>query len=303
MSRVAALVALVMTTATAVLAQEGGTFRAATRLVLLQATVIDGHGVPVTNLDRDAFTVFENRKRQPIEVFRREDVPVSIGLLIDNSGSMRTLRAKVEAAALAFARASNPMDELCVVNFADKVDLDIPFTSDLTVLERRIARVDSIGGTALWDAINTAQSYVGDHATRPRTVLLVITDGNDNASVARLRQVVRQAQRREIVVDAVGLFGSNVSTAARGRHELERLTQETGGSAFFPDDVDQINAVMLELARQIRNQYVIAYSPLNQTMDGSYRTIQLTAHRGHDQFTVRTRRGYLASADERTIQP
>jgi len=296
MSRVGPLVALVTTMATAVLAQESGTFRSATRLVLLQATVIDGHGVPVTNLDRSAFTVYENRKRQAIDAFQREDVPVSIGLLIDNSGSMRTLRTKVEAAALAFARASNPMDELCVVNFADKVDLDVPLTSDLAVLERRIARVDSIGGTSLWDAIDTAQSYVGDHATRPRKVLLVITDGNDNASVARLPEVVRKAQRREIVVDAVGLFGSNVATAARGRHELERLTQETGGSAFFPAEADQINVVMLELARQIRNQYVIAYSPLNQTLDGSYRTIELSAQRGHEHFTVRTRRGYVATA-------
>jgi VWFA-related protein len=281
--------------ATAVLAQESGTFRSATRLVLLQATVIDGHGVPVTNLDRSAFTVYENRKRQAIDAFQREDVPVSIGLLIDNSGSMRTLRTKVEAAALAFARASNPMDELCVVNFADKVDLDLPFTSDLALLERRIARLDSIGGTALWDAIDKAQSYVGDHATRPRKVLLVITDGNDNASVARLSQVVRQTQRREIAVDAVGLFGNNASTAARGRHELEQLTQETGGMAYFPADVDQINAVVLDLARQIRNQYVLAYSPLNQALDGSYRSIQVTAQRGQDHFSVRTRRGYLAS--------
>jgi len=278
-------------------AQELSPFRSSTRLVLLQATVVDRHGAPVTDLDPEAFTIHENGSPQRIEIFRREDVPVSIGLLIDNSASMRALRGKVEAAALAFARASNAMDELCVVNFADKVDIDVPFTSDLAELERRIARVDSVGGTALWDAFDRAEMYVSDHATRPRKVLLVITDGNDNASVARLPQVVRQAQRREIVVDAVGLFGSNGSTAARGRHELEQLTRETGGSAFFPADVDQINAVVLDLARQIRNQYVIAYSPLNQTMDGSFRTIHVTAQRGHDQFTVRTRRGHLASAD------
>jgi VWFA-related protein len=278
-------------------AQELSPFRSSTRLVLLQATVVDRHGAPVTDLDPEAFTIHENGSPQRIEIFRREDVPVSIGLLIDNSASMRALRGKVEAAALAFARASNAMDELCVVNFADKVDIDVPFTSDLAELERRIARVDSVGGTALWDAFDRAEMYVSDHATRLLKVLLVITDGNDNTSVARLPQVVRQAQRREIVVDAVGLFGSNASTAARGRHELEQLTRETGGNAFFPGDVDQINAVVLDLARQIRNQYVIAYSPLNQRMDGSFRTIHVTAQRGHDHFTVRTRRGYLATAD------
>ena len=284
------------TTAVALGAQERGTFRAATRLVLLQATVVDERGAPVTDLDRDAFAVYENRKRQPIEIFHREDVPVSIGLLIDNSGSMRTLRAKVEAAALAFARASNPMDELCVVNFADKVDLDVPFTSDLDVLERRIARGDSIGGTALWDAIGTAQSYVGDHATRPRRVLLVITDGNDNASVARMSPVIRQAQRGNIVVDAVGLFASDAAKAVHGRHDLEEITRATGGNAYFPVDINQIEAVVIDLARQIRNQYVIAYAPQNPALDGTYRTIRLTASApGKNHLEVRTRRGYVAN--------
>ncbi|HKC55856.1 MAG TPA: VWA domain-containing protein [Vicinamibacterales bacterium] len=296
MNRVAAPVALVVASAVALAAQQAGTFRAVTRLVLLQATVVDGRGAAVTDLDRTAFTVYENRKRQPIEVFRREDVPVSIGLLIDNSGSMRTLRPKVEAAALAFARASNPMDELCVVNFADKVDLDVPFTSDLTVLERRIARVDSIGGTALWDALDTAQSYVGDHATRPRKALLVITDGNDNASVARLTSVVRQAQHREIVVHAVGLFGGDTAKTVHGRRDLEQLTRDTGGNAYFPVATDQIGTVVVDLARQIRNQYVIAYAPLNTALDGTYRAIQVTAASpGKDHLEVRTRRGYLAN--------
>jgi len=296
MNRVAAPVALVVASAVALAAQQAGTFRAVTRLVLLQATVVDGRGSAVTDLDRTAFTVYENRKRQPIEVFRREDVPVSIGLLIDNSGSMRTLRPKVEAAALAFARASNPMDELCVVNFADKVDLDVPFTSDLTVLERRIARVDSIGGTALWDALDTAQSYVGDHATRPRKALLVITDGNDNASVARLTSVVRQAQHREIVVHAVGLFGGDTAKTVHGRRDLEQLTRDTGGNAYFPVATDQIGTVVVDLARQIRNQYVIAYAPLNTALDGTYRAIQVTAASpGKDHLEVRTRRGYLAN--------
>jgi VWFA-related protein len=296
MTRVAAPVALVVASAVALAAQQAGTFRAVTRLVLLQATVVDGRGAAVTDLDRTAFTVYENRKRQPIEVFRREDVPVSIGLLIDNSGSMRTLRPKVEAAALAFARASNPMDELCVVNFADKVDLDVPFTSDLTVLERRIARVDSIGGTALWDALDTAQSYVGDHATRPRKALLVITDGNDNASVARLTSVVRQAQQREIVVHAVGLFGGDTAKTVHGRRDLEQLTRDTGGNAYFPVATDQIGTVVVDLARQIRNQYVIAYAPLNTALDGTYRAIHVTAASpGKDHLEVRTRRGYLAN--------
>src|SRR5258705_8353104 len=296
MNRVAAPVALVVASAVARAAQQAGTFRAVPRLVLLQATVVDGRGAAVTDLDRTAFTVYENRKRQPIEVFRREDVPVSVGLLIDNSGSMRTLRPKVEAAALAFVRASNPMDELCVINFADKVDLDVPFTSDLDVLERRLARLDSIGGTALWDAIDTAQSYVGDHASRPRKVLLVVTDGNDNASVARMSLVVRRAQRRDIVVDAVGLFGSDTTKAVNGRRDLEQLTRDTGGNAYFPVDINQVEAVVVDLAPQIRNQYLIAYAPLNAPLDRTYPAIRVTATSpGKSHLEGRTRRGYVAN--------
>ena len=139
-------------------------FRAETRLVVLHATVTNHLAELITSLDQRAFTVFENGKRQPIALFRRDDIPVSVGLLIDNSGSMRRLRASVEAAALAFARASNPQDELFVVNFADKVRVDVPMTNDVRVLEASIARTDSIGGTALRDAVQTAETYLHDHA-------------------------------------------------------------------------------------------------------------------------------------------
>src|SRR5215467_14301080 len=148
-----------------VVALDGQTvFRSETRLVVLHVTVTNNHGELVRDLPQQAFTVFENGKRQPISIFRSDDVPVSVGLLIDNSGSMRPLRAKVEAAALAFARASNPDDELFVLNFADRVRVDVPMTSDLHVLEASIGRVDSIGGTALRDAIHTGEVYLGDHA-------------------------------------------------------------------------------------------------------------------------------------------
>ena len=144
-------------------------FHAETRLVVVHATVRNERGELVTGLDRAAFTVYENGKRQPIAVFRRDDIPVSLGLLIDNSGSMRTLRAKVEAAALALARASNPQDEIFVLNFSDKAHIDVPFTSDVSVLESGIGRVDSIGGTAMRDAIEMAQTYLGAHGSaRPQ---------------------------------------------------------------------------------------------------------------------------------------
>src|SRR5215831_11781050 len=132
-------------------------FRTEARLVVLQVSVRNGRGEVVTNLRRDAFSVYENGKQQPVSVFRRDDIPVSVGLLIDNSGSMRSIRAPVEAAALTLAQASNPDDELFVMNFADKPELDVPFTSDREVLERGIGRVDAIGGTAMRDALEKAE--------------------------------------------------------------------------------------------------------------------------------------------------
>jgi Ca-activated chloride channel homolog len=268
-------------------------FRTETRLVVLHATVRNARGELITGLERGAFVVYENGKRQPVTLFRRDDIPVSLGLLIDNSGSMRTLRPKVEAAALALARASNPQDEVFVLNFNDKAHIDVPFTSDLRVLEAGIGRLDSIGGTAMRDAVDMAQIYLTEHATRDRKVLLVITDGIDNASVATLDRIEKQAEQRDTVIFAVGLFGAE-DRVKQGRHELDRLTDRTGGTAYYPAGIDDIGTVALEIARQIRNQYTIAYAPLNQALDGTYRSIRVVAA-GPERLTVRTRDGYLAT--------
>lgn len=274
--------------------QQRPPFHAETRLVILRATVRNNSGDVVANLDRSAFTVYEDGRRQPITLFLRDDVPVSLGLLIDNSGSMRPLRAKVEAAALAFARASNAADEMFVVNFADKVQIDVPFTSNLSVLEAGIARVDSIGGTALRDAVDRAADYLTEHGARDRKVLLVITDGNDNASMVTMERIRREAQEHDMAIFAVGLFGDgDPARAKRGRRELSELTERTGGHAYYPDTIDHIDSVVLDVASQIRNQYTIAYAPQNQALDGSYRQIRVTAT-GSERLSVQTRAGYLA---------
>ena len=269
-------------------------FHTETRLIVLHATVKNERGELVTGLDRRAFTVYENGKRQPIALFRRDDVPVSLGLLIDNSGSMRTLRSKVEAAALAFVRASNPQDEVFVLNFADKTHFDVPFTSDVRVLEAGISRVDSIGGTALLDAVDRGEAYLRERATRDRRILLVITDGKDNASMATMKQIQAAAERSETVVYAIGVFGEADSPTAReGRRELEQLTDRSGGVAYYPAGIDEVEGVARDLARQIRNQYTIAYAPTNQVLDGTYRAIRVDAA-GPERLIVRTRSGYRA---------
>jgi len=294
-ARHAAAFAAALIIQSAVARQPPSTFRAETRLVVLYATVKNSRSELVTDLDRRAFTVYENGRRQPITIFRRDDIPVSLGLLIDNSGSMRSLRSRVQAAALAFVRASNPQDEAFVLNFADRARIDVPLTSDVGVLEAGIARVDSIGGTALRDAVDMAETYVRRQATRDRKVLLVITDGNDNASTTTLERVQTEAERSDIVLYGVGLFGrTDPSIARRGRRELDQLTGRTGGIAYYPESLDDIDAVAVDLARQIRNQYTIAYAPVNQALDDSYRTIRVEVT-GPERYMVRTRAGYRAT--------
>jgi Ca-activated chloride channel family protein len=271
-------------------------FRAETRLVVLQVTVTNGDGQLVTDLDRRAFSVYEDGRPQPIALFNRNDIPISLGLLIDNSGSMRSLRAGVEAAALAFVRASNPLDDVFVLNFADIPRIDVPFTSDVSVLTAGIARVDSIGGTALRDAILMGERYLGERASHDRRVLLIITDGNDNASHASVTDLRKVVARSSAMIFAVSLADEHRPTAARQHgKDLELVTEPTGGAVEYVGSLGEIDAVVLDIAHRIRNQYVIAYTPTNQALDGSYRAVRVkvTTARG---LTARTRLGYRASA-------
>ena len=279
-------------------AQSPSVFQAESRLVVVDVTVHGKGGAIVPNLDKKAFTVYEDGKRQPISIFMGNNVPVSVGIVIDNSGSMRDRRAKVEAAALAFARASNPLDEMFVVNFADTARVDVPITADVTALEAGIARADAIGGTALRDAIDLAERYLVQHATRERKVLLVITDGNDNASTVSADRVRKEAARDDLAIYAIGLPQQNPSAAAHARRELDDLTESTGGLARHVATIDEADETAVELAREIRQQYTVAYSPVNATLDGSFRKIRVVVKAG-ERVAVRTRAGYFATPNAR----
>ena len=291
------MLAIACLSVAALAGREAPVFPAEVRLVVLHPTVRNSHGELVTSLERGAFTVYENGKPQPITVFRRDDVPVSLGILIDNSGSMGPLRAKVEAAALTFARASNPEDEMFVLNFADKPRVDVPLTTDRGVLESGIARVDSIGGTAMRDAIDVAEAYLHEHATRDRKVLLLITDGNDNASVTSMDRLRKQAEQNDIAIYAMGLLkGGESAKTKRAHDELDDLTERTGGYVHYPPSIDAIDASALAIARQIRSQYTLGYAPLNQVLDGSYRKLRVEV-KAPEHLSVRTRAGYRATPD------
>jgi VWFA-related protein len=282
--------------------ETGTVFRADTRLVVLPTTVVDKNGHLVTTLPREAFTVLENGVQQQIKQFKREDVPVSMGLIIDNSGSMREKRAKVEAAALALVKASNPEDEVFIVNFNDEAFLDNPhgkdFTSDIKEMEDALTRIDSRGGTAMRDAIRMSIDHVKEKAHKDKKVLVVVTDGNDNSSVVSLEDLVKAAQQSEVLIYAVGLLSDEERREAkRAQKALEALAEATGGETFFPRDVSEVERIATQVAHDIRNQYTIAYTPLNQAMDGSFRQIKVTVKAAGNP-TVRARSGYYATPDQ-----
>uniref|UniRef100_Q01T76 von Willebrand factor, type A n=1 Tax=Solibacter usitatus (strain Ellin6076) TaxID=234267 RepID=Q01T76_SOLUE len=288
----------------AVLAQQdqSAIFRADTRLVVCHTTVVDKSGHLVTNLTQDAFTVMENGAPQSVKVFRREDVPVSMGLIIDNSGSMRDKRGKVEAAALALVRDSNPDDEVFIVNFNDEAFLDNPhgkdFTTNIKEMEEALTRIDSRGGTAMRDALRMSIDHVKEKAHKDKKVLVVVTDGNDNSSVVSLENLVKASQQSEVLIYGVGLLGDEERREAqRAQRALKALAEATGGEVFFPKDVNEVDKVAHQVARDIRNQYTIEYSPSNTAMDGTFRQIKI-AVKAPGNPSVRTRSGYYATPDQ-----
>ncbi len=279
----------------------GAVIRTDVRLVVLHATVLDKSGHFVTNLSKDAFTVMENGARQEIRKFKREDVPVSMGLIIDNSGSMRDKRARVEAAALALVKDSNPDDEVFIVNFNDEAFLDNPngkdFTSDPKEMQEALTRIDSRGGTAMRDAIRMSIDHLKEKAHKDKKVLVVVTDGDDNSSLVSLENLIKASQQSEVLIYSVGLLSDEERrNAKRAERAMKALAEATGGEAFFPKELSEVDRIAHQVARDIRSQYTIQYSPSNQAMDGSFRQIKVQVN-APGRPNVRTRSGYYATPD------
>ncbi len=273
-------------------------FRAEVQNVILHATVVDDKNHLVMNLPRDAFTVFENNQPQRIVSFAREDVPVAMGIVIDNSGSMREKRDKVNKAALNLVRSSNPQDQVFVVNFNDEYYLDQPFTGNINLLKEALEKVEARGGTALYDALVASADYLKKNARLQKKVLFVVTDGEDNASRETLEEAVRRLQEENgPSVYAIGLLGEE--KARRARRALETLAQRTGGIAFLPRSVDEVDEISRTVAHDIRSQYIIGYKPTTPKSVGGYRTIHVEARaKGMGKLTVRTRSGYYPGQEQ-----
>lgn len=277
--------------------EDAPVFHADTRLVLLHASVVGRDGRLVTNIPQSAFKVFENGVEQPLKLFRREDVPVSMGIVIDNSGSMRDKRSRVGAAALALVKASNPDDEIFIVNFNDDSYLDQPLTSDVGLLEQALTRFDTRGGTAMRDALNMSIDYVKQNGKKDKKVLVVLTDGNDNSSTTTLEQLLRKAQRTEVLIYSIGLLNEEEAREARSaRRALKALAEASGGLDYYPKSLSDVEEITPRVAHEVRNQYILGYTPLNQALDGTFRQIKVVVN-GFGRPTVRTRSGYYATPD------
>ena len=265
-------------------------------LVMLNATVRDRSGISVADLRQQDFEIHEDGVKQTIRLFKQEDTPVTVGLVVDHSGSMRHKLASVVAAARSFVQSSNPEDQMFVVNFNEMASLGLPQSMRLTNrvddLTSAIANSPTEGMTALYDAVLLARNHLQD-ANRSKKVLIVISDGSDNASKHKLAEVVKMAQESTILVYAIGIFGED--DPDRNPDVLRRLTGITGGEAYFPKHLDEVVATCERIAHDIRSQYTIGYISTNLAQNAAYRTIRVTAKSPPNRkLTVRTRAGYIA---------
>ncbi|HEY6293474.1 MAG TPA: VWA domain-containing protein [Terriglobia bacterium] len=293
--------------------QKGGgfTISAKVELVVLPATVADKKGRLVNDLTQSDFRVYEGSVPQKLSVFSHADVPVTMGIVIDDSGSMKEKRPAVNAAALAFVETSNPQDQAFIVNFNDVSYLDTPgdFAANVEDLRGALSKIDSRGGTALYDAIYTSLDHL-HLGNRDKKVLLVITDGEDNASRYSFSELLKYGQQSNAVIYTIGLLGDEANQtglfkvhSGGDRHAkkvLEQLAQATGGSAYFPAALGEVDPTCRQIAHDIRNQYTLAYYPTNKAADGSFRPVHVEAfeHGTRKKLVVRTKPGYYAPRSE-----
>ena len=277
-------------------------------LVQLPVSVLDKNGQMVNGLEQEHFQVFEDNVLQKITLFKHEDIPLSVGLVIDNSGSMRNKRERVNTAALAFARESNPDDETFIVNFDDAAYLEQDFTGSIGDLIDALDNVDTRGETAFNDAVYLSVDHVKE-GKRDKKALLVISDGEDNVSKYGFNKVLEHVREaKDVTIYAIGLLEENdqrgglfkKSPSKKAKDSLIQLAEMTGGQAYFPKYIDEVEELCKRIAHDLRNQYTIGYTPANADLDGSWREVRVKVNppKNVSKVTVRTKQGYYApSAD------
>jgi Ca-activated chloride channel homolog len=267
-------------------------------LVVFNVTVLDGDGRPLTGLTQNDFRVYEDGREEKIKIFQPEDTPATVGLLIDNSGSMVNKRNEVVTAALAFLGASHPQDEMFVVNFNSRTWLGLPashpFTSDRSELRATLTQTRAEGTTALYDALKLALDHLKE-GSRQRKALVILSDGGDNASVAKLDEVLRLAQQSSATIYCIGIY--DPFQKDRNPSVLKKIAKLTGGEAFFPTTLANLQFIWPKIANAIRGQYTIGYVSTNPSRDGGYRKVKITAtNKRGKMLDVRSRPGYVAAS-------
>jgi Ca-activated chloride channel homolog len=279
-------------------AQGPGKISLNVNLVVLHTSVVDDRGKFVEGLTQDNFRVYEDKVEQKLSIFKREDIPVSMGLVIDNSGSMRDKRPRVNEAAITLVQNSNPQDEAFVVNFNDDfyLDLDKDFSSSVPELKEALERIDARGSTALYDAIIGSLDHL-KKGNKEKKVLLIVTDGEDNTSRNSLEKTIREIQKTDTVIYTIGLLGQESKKSAKAaKKALMSIAQASGGVAYFPENVEDVHAICEQVAHDIRHQYTLAYYPSNTAKDGSFRSVHVDVipPHGSGKLVARTRNGYYA---------
>ncbi|MGO9863127.1 MAG: VWA domain-containing protein [Terriglobales bacterium] len=273
-------------------------FRKKVDEVVLHVTVSDDKQHIVTTLGKDDFKVFEDDRPQSITLFRHEDIPVSMCIVVDNSGSMREKREKVNAAALNLVRSSNSNDEVCIVNFNDEYYLDQDFTSNIKKLKEGLEKIETKGGTALYDAVVASGDHLKNQAKLEKKIIFVVTDGDDNESTETLEKAVRRLQADNgPVVYAIGILDKD-EHPKHAKRALQLMSERTGGIAFFPQTLDEVDAISRTVAHDIRSQYTIGYKSATPKSKGGYRQVRVEARsRSHGKLFVRTKSGYYAAPE------
>lgn len=264
-------------------------------LVVLPVTVTDDRGRLITDLSQDSFVVFDENRRQQIAAFSSEDIPVSIAFVIDDSGSMRGRLGQVIAAALAFARWSHPEDELLVIAFNDAVRDALGgrrvTAADAADLEQALRTLRPDGQTALYDALMDALDHL-EQSDRQRRVLVLVSDGGDNASRATLEQVLERARRSDVTIYPIGLYDEHARDSNPG--VLKKLAEATGGERFLPKSPGPLMTACEQIAREIRNSYTVGYVPPDH--DGRFHRVRVEIEAADRRsLNVRTRPGYVAA--------
>ena len=261
-------------------------------LVELHVTVLDEKDRPVSGLKKEHFKILENRVVQPISLFKHEDIPVSLGLVIDNSRSIEPRKQRLDAAALSFVRKSNPEDETFIIHFDDTARIAQNFTASVSDLETTLAGVKPFGQTAIYDALHLALDKMTEAKHNKKAVLL-ITDGVDNVSVKTLEETVEKVKRDRVAVYVVGLL--SLSGGLQAEQSMIRIADASGGRAYFPQNVDEARTTMERIARDLREQYTLGYLPTNPNRDGAWRSVrvEITPPAGFPQkLNANYRHGY-----------